>query len=98
MRIAHVLGGLGIIVFGFGLYGFVNYWTSTDDRLRRIAESRWVTARCFDRQARRGEISKTEWVQKRLPALRREQRAWQRPMLIFCAAFGVFVVSQGFVK
>lgn len=98
MRVAHVVGGLGIIGFGFALHSFVTYWTSTDERLRRIAESRWRIARYSDRPARHGEIGKTEWVEKRLPGLRREQRAWQRPMLIFCIAFGVFVISQGFVN
>lgn len=98
MRAAHVLGGLGITAFGFILHRFVTYWTSTDERLSRIAESRWRIARYIERQARHGEIGETEWVRKRLPELRREQRAWQRPMLIFCTVFGLFVVSQGFVK
>jgi|SRR5215472_4087432 len=61
MVLGQVTGGVGLGALSAGLYLFARWQGSTDDRMRRLAQSRWWLDRRTVRKVRRGEMSQEEW-------------------------------------
>ena len=98
MRIATIFLGAAFVVVGPLYYKFVMAWSNSDKQVRRLTEQRWGIGRHIDKRARRGEVNREEWVEESIPRVRKEMRGWQRPISIFLAAFGIFLIVQAFVN
>jgi hypothetical protein len=89
---------LGVAVFGVLWYRFVMRWSEPDDTVRRWAAAHWRIDRHFDRRVRRGQITKEQWIEEAIPQLRKGSRSWQRPLMFFWIAFGIFIAVQGAIN
>ena len=62
MDVGKVVEGIGLCAWGRAFYGLARWQVRDDNRMRRMADSRWWLDRRLDRRVkgrlRRGEISK----------------------------------------
>jgi len=101
-----VLVGTGLGVYGVVFYG-VSRWHARDDRLRRVAESRWrlQRKRRFDRLLRAGEISphegelsKEEYIDSSSRRDRRVLNSAFPPFIALWLGICIFTVIHGLVS
>jgi hypothetical protein len=71
MILGQVLEGLGLGAYGVAFYVGSRWYVQDDERLRKMAESRWRWDRLTNGKLRRGEISQEEWFDR----FARSQRA-----------------------
>ena len=90
--------GFGVAALGVLWYVYVKRWSGSDERLRRMAASRWVFERHFSRRARRGEVTKEAWIEQAVPQLREMLRAGQLPLMVFWVGLGVYIAVQSAVR
>lgn len=98
MPVSSVLLGLGFVVVGPLYYRLVMAWSNSDRQVRRLTEGRWGIGRYVDRRARRGEISKEEWIDESIPRVRKEMRGWLLPMSVFLTGFGIFLIASALIS
>lgn len=60
MDVGTVAEGVGLGAWGVGFYSLARWQVRDDNRMRRLAESRWWWDRRLKGRIRRGEISKDE--------------------------------------
>jgi hypothetical protein len=60
MDVGKVVAGIGLCAWGIGFYGLARWQVRDDNRMRRMAASRWWFDRRVKGKLRRGEISKDE--------------------------------------
>jgi len=86
----HIAVGLGLALYGAAFLAACWWYVGDDDRLRRLAETRWWFDRRFEGRVRRGQVSRDEWFVE----LARSQRFVVRR--VFPAFFIVwFVLTLG---
>ena len=61
MILSQVFEGMGLGVYGVAFYAGIRWYVRDDERLQKMAESRWRWDRFTNRKLRRGEISQAEW-------------------------------------
>ena len=98
MRVGYVFLGLGVATLAGLEYCFAMRMSRSEQRLRRMAESRWRIERHFSRRVRRGELTKEEWIEEAIPQLSEMWRSWQRPMMVLWICFGLYIaIDAGFL-
>ena len=95
MVLGQVAGGVGLGVLSTGLYLFARWQGSDDNRMRRLAQSRWWLDRRTVRKVRRGEMSQEEWFSQ----LARNYRAtikWAfTPVIALLLLLSVVLIVHG---
>jgi hypothetical protein len=95
MVLGQVAGGVGLGVLSTGLYLFARWQGSDDNRMRRLAQSRWWLDRRTVRKVRRGERSQEEWFSQ----LARNYRAtikWAfTPVIALLLLLSVVLIVHG---
>jgi hypothetical protein len=71
MILSQVFEGVGLGAYGVAFYAVSRWYTRDDERLQKMAQSRWRWDRFTTPKLRRGEISKEEWFDR----FARSQRA-----------------------
>jgi hypothetical protein len=89
---------LGLGVYCAAFYAICRWYAHDDDRMRRMAESRWRWERHISRKVRRGKISKEEYFDSFIRQSRRTVTWVFGPILAVCVLGLVVAAVQALVS
>jgi hypothetical protein len=95
MVLGQVTGGTGLGALSIGMYLFTRWQAGDDDRMRRLAQSRWWLDRRTVRKVRRGEMSQGEWFNKFAGNYRATIKWVFTPVLALLLLLSIVLIAHG---
>jgi hypothetical protein len=95
MVLGQVVGGVGLGVLSTGTYLFARWQGSDDNRVRRLAQSRWWLDRRTVRKVRRGETSQEEWFSQFARNYRSTIKWMFTPVVALLLLLSIVLIVQG---
>jgi hypothetical protein len=95
MDVGQLAVGVGMGLYGAAFFGFVEWHSRDDRRMRRMAESRWRFDRLLVRKGRRGRVMDEQWCEQWIRDQRRIVKWLFRPFAVLCFAICLGAIVAG---
>jgi hypothetical protein len=93
MDVGEFFEGFGLLVYGVAFITFVRWQVKSDERMRRLAKSRWWVDR---RSARKQGLSQEEWFAKFAGSQRQIVKWAFTPFMVVWFAFCIATIIHSF--